>query len=181
MTPCCVCGDRSSGKHYGVICCDGCSCFFKRSVRKAAVYTCIGEQLPTKISTKFIFCSHNAVLKIRLIPSYKTGKGNCVIDKARRNWCAYCRLRRCLQMQMNVNGELFIKNVLKKTVFCPCSIVKWISSPAKKSRSRRARTTKTKTNNSFKNFRWCKTSTVFDNHCSEECTVHISTKSNIEF
>ncbi|XP_074650555.1 photoreceptor-specific nuclear receptor-like [Tubulanus polymorphus] len=68
---CVVCGDISSGKHYGILACNGCSGFFKRSVRRKLIYRC------------------------------QAGTGLCNIDKAHRNQCQACRLKKCMSMGMN--------------------------------------------------------------------------------
>lgn len=68
---CIVCGDISSGKHYGILACNGCSGFFKRSVRRKLIYRC------------------------------QAGTGCCVIDKKHRNQCQSCRLKKCIRMGMN--------------------------------------------------------------------------------
>lgn len=37
---CAVCNAPSSGRHYGVFTCEGCKCFFNRTVRYKLSYTC---------------------------------------------------------------------------------------------------------------------------------------------
>ncbi|GAU96559.1 hypothetical protein RvY_07989 [Ramazzottius varieornatus] len=70
--PCKVCSDHSSGKHYGIYACDGCAGFFKRSIRRSRQYLC----------------------KARV-------QGKCPVDKAHRNQCRACRLKRCAEAGMN--------------------------------------------------------------------------------
>lgn len=41
----------------------------------------------------------------------QAGSGHCVIDKAHRNQCQACRLKKCLQMGMNKDGECFCFDV----------------------------------------------------------------------
>ena len=70
--PCKVCGDYSSGKHYGIFACDGCAGFFKRSIRKGRDYPCKSRD-----------------------------SGSCLVDKTHRNQCRGCRLTRCIEVGMN--------------------------------------------------------------------------------
>ncbi|XP_025113847.1 nuclear receptor ROR-gamma-like, partial [Pomacea canaliculata] len=72
---CKVCGDRASGKHYGVISCDGCRGFFKRAIRKKM--------------GRLYRCKDN---------------NSCIVDVSRRNQCQACRYRRCMEVKMNPNA-----------------------------------------------------------------------------
>lgn len=41
---CPVCGDKVSGYHYGLLTCESCKGFFKRTVQNKKVYTCVAER-----------------------------------------------------------------------------------------------------------------------------------------
>ena len=93
---CVVCGDRASGRHYGVVrsvenisvqkylcqysSCEGCKGFFKRSMRKDQGYRCRMNK-------------------------------DCDVNKNYRNRCQYCRLQKCLAMGMRSDSEYYKSNV----------------------------------------------------------------------
>ena len=89
---CCVCGDTSSGKHYGILARNGCSGFFKRSVRRRLIY-----RLENSI---------DQTISIRQLFRCQAGNGACTIDKAHRNQCQACRLKKCINMGMNKDGNI---------------------------------------------------------------------------
>ena len=77
---CKVCGDKSSGINYGVITCQPCNDFFKRSDNSTIEnYFCLSEK-------------------------------NCEIGLVTRSLCNYCRFQKCLSRGMSRDGkEICIK------------------------------------------------------------------------
>ncbi|CAK9290683.1 unnamed protein product [Gordionus sp. m RMFG-2023] len=70
---CPVCGDKVSGYHYGLLTCESCKGFFKRTVQNKKIYTCIADKC-------------------------------CVIDKAQRKRCPFCRFQKCLDVGMKLEA-----------------------------------------------------------------------------
>ncbi|CAF1244399.1 unnamed protein product [Adineta ricciae] len=69
---CSVCGDKASGKHYGVMSCDGCRGFFKRSVRRRIEYKCKGDsrcQVDVSRRNQCQACRFQRCLAVKMKPN----------------------------------------------------------------------------------------------------------------
>ncbi|XP_060553152.1 nuclear receptor subfamily 1 group D member 2-like [Ruditapes philippinarum] len=73
LPPCKVCGGESTGYHFGVITCEACKAFFRRSL--------VQKRKPK--------CKKNGEL------------GKCHIDFTKSNNCSACRLSKCLKLGMS--------------------------------------------------------------------------------
>ena len=74
LQTCLVCDDIATGRHYGVISCEGCKGFFKRSIRRDMRYTCrSGGDCPIDRSqrNRCRLCRLNKCLKMGMKKSGK--------------------------------------------------------------------------------------------------------------
>merc|ERR1719376_244456 len=64
---CPVCGDKVSGYHYGLLTCESCKGFFKRTVQNKKVYTCVAEkecQIDKTQRKRCPYCRFNKCLDV---------------------------------------------------------------------------------------------------------------------
>ncbi len=71
VLPCSVCADKAYVKHYGVVACEGCKGFFKRSVRNNRQYQCLGNRvcdIDRKSRNRCQFCRFQKCLEVGMRP-----------------------------------------------------------------------------------------------------------------
>lgn len=84
---CPVCGDKVSGYHYGLLTCESCKGFFKRTVQNKKVYTCVAERschIDKTQRKRCPFCRFQKCLEVGMKLEGKRVKETCVCQ-----WTVY--------------------------------------------------------------------------------------------
>ncbi|KER29891.1 hypothetical protein T265_03584 [Opisthorchis viverrini] len=76
LGPCPICGDKISGYHYGIFCCESCKGFFKRTVQNAKRYAC----------------------------HHPSANSVCEINVSSRKKCPACRFLKCVDKGMRIEA-----------------------------------------------------------------------------
>ncbi|XP_019643399.1 PREDICTED: retinoic acid receptor RXR-alpha-B-like isoform X2 [Branchiostoma belcheri] len=88
---CQICGDRASGKHYGVYSCEGCKGFFKRTVRKDLTYACRDNRdcvIDKRQRNRCQYCRYQKCLAMGMkredVQDQRQGSGNSAVQEERQ-------------------------------------------------------------------------------------------------
>ena len=71
--PCKVCGDNASGNHFGVLSCEACKSFFRRSIRTDARYSCRADRCCTIDKQSRNRCQYCRLMKCVRVGMKKEG------------------------------------------------------------------------------------------------------------
>lgn len=74
LRTCLICGDRATGLHYGIISCEGCKGFFKRSICNRRVYRCSRDKNCVMSRKQRNRCQYCRLLKCLQMGMNRKGK-----------------------------------------------------------------------------------------------------------
>ncbi|KAK5914824.1 hypothetical protein CesoFtcFv8_000473 [Champsocephalus esox] len=104
IIPCKICGDKSSGIHYGVITCEGCKGFFRRSQKSNASYSCPRQKNCMIDRTSRNRCQHCRLQKCRTVGMSRDAVKFGRMSKKQRD-SLYAEVQKHLLLQQQKNQE----------------------------------------------------------------------------
>ncbi|MBN3298679.1 RORB protein, partial [Amia calva] len=103
VIPCKICGDKSSGIHYGVITCEGCKGFFRRSQQNNAMYSCSRQRNCLIDRTNRNRCQHCRLQKCLALGMSRDAVKFGRMSKKQRD-SLYAEVQKHQQTQERVGG-----------------------------------------------------------------------------
>ncbi|KAG8146962.1 hypothetical protein E2320_014037 [Naja naja] len=104
VIPCKICGDKSSGIHYGVITCEGCKGFFRRSQQGNVTYSCTRQQNCLIDRTSRNRCQHCRLQKCLSLGMSRDAVKFGRMSKKQRD-SLHAEVQKQLQQQQHQGGE----------------------------------------------------------------------------
>lgn len=105
IIPCKVCGDKSSGVHYGVITCEGCKGFFRRSQSSVVNYQCPRNKNCVVDRVNRNRCQYCRLQKCLRLGMSRDGKSSLTTSISCSTWCIPLSIGICRVLLPSVTAQ----------------------------------------------------------------------------